>query len=133
MARSYLEEAGRRIKTSVNALNEDACAYCIRQCQEAVELSLKAALRFIAIEPPKWHDVSPVLMDNTGRFPEWFRDKIDEISATSRWLSRERAPSMYGDEESRLPPQRLYTKRYAERALEESKNVFEIVSKLIRS
>lgn len=131
MARSYLEEAGRRIRTSENALNEDAYAYCIRQCQEAVELSLKAALRFIAIEPPKWHDVSPILTDNMDRFPEWFREKIDEISASSRWLYRERAPSMYGDEESGLPPQKLYTRSYAERALEEAKNVFEMVSMII--
>ncbi len=131
MARSYLEEAKRRIRTSENALNESAYAYCIRQTQEAVELSLKSALRFIAIEPPKWHDVSPVLMENKERFPEWFRDKIDEISASSRWLYRERAPSMYGDEESGLPPQKLYTKSYAERALEEAKNVFGVVSKLI--
>ncbi len=131
MASSYLEEAGRRIRTSENALNESAYAYCIRQSQEAVELSLKSALRFIAIEPPKWHDVSPVLIENKERFPKWFRDRIDEISASSRWLSHERTPSMYGDEESGLPPQRLYTIRYAERALEEAKNVFEVVSRLI--
>ena len=70
MARSYLEEALRRIKTAKQALEEDAYAYCIRQSQEAVELALKGALRLVGIEPPKWHDVSPVLLEQHKRFPK---------------------------------------------------------------
>jgi len=42
-----MEEALRRIKTARLALEEGGLAYCIRQCQEAVELSLKAALRMV--------------------------------------------------------------------------------------
>ena len=53
MAKSYLEEALRRIKVAKWALDEHAYAYCIRQSQKAVELALKAALRFVGIEPPK--------------------------------------------------------------------------------
>ncbi len=58
MARAYIEEALRRIKTARLALEKGELAYCIRQCQEAVELSLKAALRMVRVEPPKWSDVS---------------------------------------------------------------------------
>ena len=132
MARSYLEEALRRIKTAKQALEEDAYAYCIRQSQEAVELALKGALRLVGVEPPKWHDVSPILLEQRKRFPRWFEERIEEISSTSRWLRREREPSMYGDEESGLPPHKLYTKNYAERAFNEAKNVVELVSKLIK-
>ena len=82
MARSYIDEASRRIKTAEIALNEEAYAYCIRQSQEAVELALKAALRLVGIEPPKWHDVSPVLPEQRNRFPSWFKDKLEEISST---------------------------------------------------
>ena len=32
MAKAYIEEARRRIRTAEQALNEDAYAYCIRQC-----------------------------------------------------------------------------------------------------
>ena len=53
MARAYIEEAKRRIRTVKIALEEHAYAYCIRQSQEAVELSLKAALRLVGIELPK--------------------------------------------------------------------------------
>jgi HEPN domain-containing protein len=86
-------------------LKEKAYAYCIRQSQEAVELMLKASLRIVGIEPPKWHDVGPVLMEFAERFPLWFRERIPELAATSRWLRREREPSMYGDEEWVFHPQ----------------------------
>jgi len=132
MAASYLEEALRRVRVAEWSLSEGAYAYCIRQSQEAVELALKAALRMVGVEPPKWHDVGPVLLESRGRFPKWFDEKIDELASTSRWLRREREPSMYGDEESGLPPQRLYTKTYAERALNEARNTVEFVRRLIR-
>jgi len=74
---------------------------------------LKAALRFVGIEPPKWRDVGPVLIENGDRFPDWFQEEIEEAASVSRWLGREREPSMYGDEETGLPTQRLYTRNYA--------------------
>ena len=54
MCKSYLNEAKLRLKTAITAFRDGEYAYCIRQCQEAVELSLKAALRLVGIEPPKW-------------------------------------------------------------------------------
>ncbi len=133
LAVAYLEEGLRRIETARRALEEGGIAYCIRQSQEAVELSLKGALRFAGIEPPKWHDVGPILIENKDRFPAWFMEKIESIASTSRWLRREREASMYGDEETGLPPHRIYTKSYAERAFKEASIVIELVSKLIRS
>ncbi len=133
MARSYLEEAARRIRTAKQALEEGALAYCIRQCQEAVALSLKAALRLVGIEPPKWHDVGPVLLEFSERFPKWFQDLIPTLAAISRWLRREREPSMYGDEEMGIPPSKLYTKPYAVKALESAITVVDSVMKLFES
>ena len=93
LAKSYIEEAKRRIRFAEEALREDAYAYCIRQSQEAVELLLKAALRLVGVEPPKWHDVGPVLVEFRDRFPQWFRDQVFELAGISRWLRREREPS----------------------------------------
>ena len=123
MAKSYLEEAEKRVRVAEMMLGEGSYAYAIRQCQEAVELSLKASLRLVGVEPPKWRDVGPVLVELSDRFPDWFRDKIPELAAISRWLRREREPSMYGDEETGLPPSRLYTRPYAEKAVEAAKLV----------
>ena len=131
MAKSYISEGVRRLRTAEQVLKEDAYAYCIRQCQEAVEPLLKAALRLVGIEPPKWHDVGPVLIEFSDRFPKWFKDLIPELAAISRWLRREREPSMYGDEELGIPPSKLYTKPYATKALESARVVFEAVKKLL--
>ena len=76
MAESYLNQAGERLKHAEEALQRGNYPYVMRQSQEVVELSLKAALRVAGIEPPKWHDVGPILMQNRDRFQEWFKDKI---------------------------------------------------------
>lgn len=109
MARSYLRQAEERLKHGNEALNDRNYAYVVRQSQEVVELSLKASLRIVGIEPPKFHDVGPVLRRNSASFPEWFKKEIDRMASISRILRREREPSMYGDEELALPPDELYS------------------------
>jgi len=53
MARNYLRQAQARTQTAETAVSQGNYAYAVRQSQEAVELSLKAALRLIGIEPPR--------------------------------------------------------------------------------
>jgi HEPN domain-containing protein len=104
MAEAYIRQAMERLKHAREALRRENYPYVVRESQEAVELALKASLRLVGVEPPRWHDVGPVLRREAGRFPEWFRDEIPRLARTSRKLRREREPSMYGDEspESRL-------------------------------
>jgi HEPN domain-containing protein len=118
MANSYLKQAEERLKHAGEALTNGNYPYVIRQSQEAVELALKASLRIVGIEPPKFHDVGPILRKNTEFFPEWFRKEIDRMASISRMLRREREPSMYGDEELALPPDELYTFEDAKMALD---------------
>ena len=66
MAKAYLRQAEARIRTAERALKEGNYPYSVRQAQEAVELSLKATLRLVGIEPPKWHDVGPILRKIAG-------------------------------------------------------------------
>lgn len=131
MARSHLRQAEERIKHAQEALKTGNRAYNIRQSQESVELALKGTLRLLAIEPPKWHDVGPVLKRHKGLFPQWFRDKIDEVASISRKLRREREPSMYSDEETGTPPDELYSLLDAEEALEYAKKVLDLCIKLL--
>ncbi len=118
MARSYLMQAEERLKHAKEALDSGNYPYTIRQCQEAVELSLKAALRLVGIEPPKLHDVGPIMRKNRSLFPKWFQESIDKMAMISRILRREREASMYGDEELDLPPEELYTMEDAKMAVE---------------
>ncbi len=103
----------------------------MRQCQEAVELLLKAALRIAGIEPPKWHDVGPIIRRELDRFPQRFRDEVDFIVSASRRLRNERERSMYGDEETGLPPEELYTRLDAEQALSDALKIRRLVLELL--
>ena len=70
MAKSYIRQALERIRHAREALETTRnYPYVIRQCQEAVELLLKASLRLVGVEPPKWHDVGPILRREEKRFP----------------------------------------------------------------
>ncbi|NPA99934.1 MAG: HEPN domain-containing protein [Crenarchaeota archaeon] len=97
---------------------------------EETKRRLRTALRLIGIEPPKVYDVGPVLMQNRGKILNFFREKIPELVAISRWLRREREPSMYGDEELGIPPTKLYTEPYARKACESAIMVLTEVDKL---
>ena len=132
MARAYLRQAKERIKHAEEAFNDGNFAYVIRQCQESVELALKASLRLVGVEPPKFHDVGPVLKAKKDSFPEWFQSNINKMAFVSRTLGREREASMYGDEELSLPPDELYTDEDAKIALDGCKFVFENCMKLFR-
>ncbi len=131
MARSYIRQAEERVKHAEEALHGGNYPYVVRQCQEAVELSLKAALRLVGIEPPKWHDVGPVLRRELHRFPPWFQQHVPFLARVSRKLRRERELAMYGDEESGTPPNELYDYEDAREALEWAKQVLSIVKKLL--
>ncbi len=89
MAKSYINQTMERIKHAKEALNSGNYPYVVRQCQEAVELLLKAALRIVSVEPPRWHDVGPVLRRERSKFPEWFQEHIDELASISRSLRKE--------------------------------------------
>ena len=133
MARSYIRQAEERLHHAREALERGNHAYVIRQCQEAVELMLKAALRLVGVEPPKWHDVGPVLRREASRFPHWFQDEIPVLARISRKLRREREAAMYGDEESGIPPDELYDREDAVEALEYAEHTYNIVLKLLQS
>ncbi|MEZ0394685.1 MAG: HEPN domain-containing protein [Desulfurococcaceae archaeon] len=131
MARSYVRQAEERLLHAREALGRGSYPYVVRQCQEAVELLLKAALRLVGVEPPKWHDVGPVLRRERARFPEWFQHEVDALARISRRLRREREPSMYGDEEAGVPPELLYDRADAEEALGSAEHVYEVVARLL--
>jgi HEPN domain-containing protein len=132
MARSYIKQAYERLKHAKEAFESRNYPYVVRQCQEAVELLFKASLRLVGVEPPKWHDVGPVLRREVHRFPHWFQELIPRYARISRKLRREREPSMYGDEESGTPPEELYDAEDSKEALSWAIEVLESVAKLFK-
>ncbi|GGP20330.1 DNA-binding protein [Thermocladium modestius] len=133
LARSYIRQAEERIKHAREAFHDGNYPFTMRQCQESVELFLKASLRLVGVEPPKWHDVGTTLKRERERFPEWFRNEIDELASISRILAKERGTSMYGDEETGTPPELIYSKIDGESAIRMCEKVRELVEKLVES
>jgi HEPN domain-containing protein len=103
----------------------------VRRCQEAVELALKSVLVFVGIQPPRVHDVGPTLKEHLEKFPPDFRQHIPHLASISRALRAERELSFYGDEESGVPPETLYTSDDADEALRKAEFVLEKCQTLV--
>lgn len=131
MALSYLHGARSRLNSAKSAFNGKDFPYVVRQSQECVELCLKSALRFVGIEPPKWHDVGFIFEKEADRFPQWFKSEIEKLMFISRKLRRERETSMYGDEELNLTPDELYHEYDARVFLEDAVFIYEMCEKLL--
>jgi hypothetical protein len=125
LARSYLTKATARLRVLDVLMEAGAWSDVVRESQELVELALKAVLRQVGIDPPKWHDVGPVLQANAGLLPEPVRTELAELARISKWLRKEREFSFYGDVD--LVPTDAYSREDAERARTDARRVLETV------
>lgn len=132
LARDYLERAHNRVIDATSALSRGAYPEVVRYSQECVELSLKAALRSVAVEYPKVHDVGDVLELHKERFPKWFEERIPELRRISAELAQKRGPSLYGIERLGIPPSQIFSEEDAREALDAAKIVYELCLKLFK-
>jgi HEPN domain-containing protein len=96
LARSYLEKARKRKRVLEVLLDEEeAYSDVVREAQELVEPGLKAMLRSLGIDPPKWHDVGPIPLEQQALFPEPLRAELPQLAAISKWLRKEREFAFY--------------------------------------
>lgn len=133
MALEYIERASRTLIEARNALNSGDYPLTVRRSQEAVELSLKAALRLLGIEYPREHDLRDVLREvaQTRELPHWFREELEFMGAVSSDLARKRGPAFYGDEIALKPPSSLFSLEDASKALIDAERVYENCRRLI--
>lgn len=109
---------------------KEAWNMVVRRSQEAVELALKCALLWAGIDVPHIHGLGPILKRYSSRYPEPFKSRISHFASISRMLRAEREISFYGDEQSGVPPESLYTKDDAIEALTKAKEVLDECKKL---
>lgn len=131
MAEAYLRQASARVKDAREALNDGLHAYALRLSQEAVELSLKAALKLVAIEYPKKHDVSDVVVDVKDRFPEWFKREVHVIADISRKLAAKREVCMYGDDVALVSPDEAVSAEESLKSVSDAEKVCELCKRLL--
>jgi HEPN domain-containing protein len=125
----YGERAGFRFEALELLFRRGAYADVMREAQEIVELLLKGLLRKHRHDPPKWHDVSKILLAEEATLPESVRNELGRICSLSQKLRRERETSFYGDED--FLPSEGYGKAEAHAALEETRWLLELLGPLL--
>jgi HEPN domain-containing protein len=129
LARSYLSKARSRLKALAVLRDEGAHSDVVREAQELVELALKGMLRAVGIEPPKFHDVGPLLLEHEQRFPAGVRPRINRAAEISRRLRRDRELAFYGDID--FIPTQQYSADDGRRAFEDAAEVAELAGQVI--
>ncbi|OAG27636.1 HEPN domain-containing protein [Thermodesulfatator autotrophicus] len=129
LAQSYLFKATKRLKILPVLLEEDY-SDVVRETQEIVELAQKAMLRQVGIDPPKWHDVGKILLENAELFLEEISTTLPELARISKRLRKERELAFHGDVD--FIPTEEYTREDALQTMEEASLVVEVARKLIK-
>ena len=129
LAQNYMAKAKSRLKSIVVLQEEKDYSDVVREAQEIVELCLKAMLRFVGVEPPKWHDVGPVLREQRDKLPALDEKTLEKLSAISAQLRAEREKAFYGDLD--FIPSDEYNKADGKEAIVDAEYVFSIAAAMI--
>lgn len=97
LARGYFIRARKRMQALRTLMAVEAYPDVVREAQELVELVLKGMLRWVGIDPPKWHDVGSILLEEQEKFSPEIRERIPELAAISLRLRRDGELAFYGD------------------------------------
>ena len=103
-------------------MQEEDYSDVVREAQEIIELLLKGILRKYGIEPPKIHDVGPLIIEHSPKLLREQQKDVERVADISKWLRKEREFSFYGDID--LIPTEEYSISDAERALTDVEFVF---------
>ena len=115
LAESYLRRAQVRLQVLTSFLAQKDYPDVIREAQEVVELSQKAILIHMGVDPPKWHEVGDLLLDRLSQFPPRWQQELPALVQEGRWLRSQREVAFYGEMD--LIPETLYGAEEAQRAI----------------
>jgi HEPN domain-containing protein len=130
LSKDYFSRIPSRFKAIKLLYNEGNYADVIRESQELLELLLKAWLRLEGIEPPKWHDVGPVVKSIADKLPSPIQQELDKILEFSKYLRKERENSFYGDED--LIPLESFSKDEADNAVKKIEWIIDLFKDFIQ-
>ncbi len=114
----YLRRCNHRLAAIDVLYERESWPDVVRECQEVVELALKALLRHARVEVPRIHDVSAVLHQERGRIAVGALPHLDRLAEVSRSLRRDRELAFYGSED--LTPSDFYKPADALQAREDA-------------
>lgn len=129
LAQSYMTKALNRLDMLRLLLKKKAYSDVVREAQEIVELCLKGMLRAVGIEPPKYHDVGPLVLEYKKRFKGIASKDLKKMARISRELRKDRELSFYGDID--FIPTEEYTIKDARKAIKDTDFVIVRAKKVI--
>lgn len=121
LAQSYLAKARVRLKAIDLLFREAAYSDVVREAQEAVEIALKGILWSIGVEPPKVHDVGPLILEYRDELPPEAGRLAGDLARVSKELRKEREFALYGAPD--FIPTVEYGEEQARRALNDARTV----------
>lgn len=125
LGEAYLWKAQRRLRVLDVLMDERSYSDVVREAQEIVELALKGLLRLVGVEPPKFHDVGPILVEHRSRLPAEVDVHLDKLAEISRRLRKEREFAFYGDVD--FIPTEQYSEQDARQAASNARFVLEVI------
>lgn len=120
-------KAEKRLKILEILLKEEDYSDVVREAQEIVELALKGMLRFVGIEPPKFHDVGGILLEYQDKYATDIIEHLEKAACISKRLRKERELSFYGDID--FIPSEEYTDADAAEAIRDANFVVRLALK----
>lgn len=129
LAQSYFKKSIDRLDVLDLLFKKGAYSDVVREAQELVELCLKGMLRFVGIEPPKYHDVGPLIIEHQERFKDISSEEILRLAKISKKLRKERELAFYGDID--FIPTDEYTLEDAKEAIEGANYVVSLGRRLM--
>lgn len=130
LAQNYLVKATKRLKILQVLLDEDDFSDVVREAQEIVELAQKGMLRWVGVDPPKWHDVGDILLEHSQKFAAAVQAELPGLARISKRLRKERELSFYGDID--FLPAEEYTRDDALEAIAEAEHVVRVAAEVVK-
>ena len=131
LAHDYVIRAGKRQLAVEVLFGESSWADVVRECQEIVELLLRALLKLCRIEVSRFQDVSVTLEIHKDRIPEPACTSLGALVQASKSLRRDRELACYGSED--LTPSEFYSQSDAETAMAYARQTQAIVAASIKT
>lgn len=133
MALDYASRAEWCLGEAQLAFEKANYPICIRRSQEALELAVKAVLRYLGVEYPREHDVGEALPAIEERLPVRLRKMTPSLQRLLTELAGLRGPAFYGYEREGIPATRAFGKERTSVILNEVKVMVKTCVEFVKS
>lgn len=133
-AAEFLQDAGYDLHDATTELRLRRYARAVTRAASSVELSVKAALFSVGIEPPEEHKLWRFVQARRSAFPKDYRAWAEVWAEANETTARLVVRARYGDRtRDRLPSDIFDGPREAEETVSTARQVFEQVSEMLRA